>query len=362
VVYIKILVIALPGLGDALMATPMIKSLRENFKDAKIEVLTMQKATYEILETNPNLENVYYFNFFGAGYFGSIKYLLKNFKGKYDVSITVYPSYPKHYHIVGYLIGAKRRIAHKFKKGYFKEFHFLNTDLIDAEENKHNVINNVNLLIPLDIVVSENEIKKMNLELYLTDEDEEKGKIFFEENGIDYDKAIFIHNGSSRVKKGSEKRRLPLNKLKELINLIISNDYQILFNIGPEEKYVKKFLLENFKPLINKKIYLVEGFRIREVASIIKRCKKVVTTDSGIMHISAALGKEIICFFGNTDTRKVHPWNTEYKVITSGLNCSPCYTSYTMREFKCIHPEYEEDSEVFPCMENIDVKKVLEWL
>ena len=358
----RILILALPGLGDALMATPMIKLLRKNIKDAEIDVLTMQKATYEILETNPNLNNVYYFNFFEAGYFGSIKYLLKNFRGEYDVSITIYPSYPKHYHIVSYLIGAKRRIAHKFNKGYFEEFHFLNTDLVDAEEDKHNVINNINLLKPLDIVATENEIKKMNLELYLTDKDEEKGKMFFEKNGIDYDKAIFIHNGSSRVKKNSERRRLPLNKLRELINLILDRDYQILFNIGPEEKFMKKFLMENFKSLISKKIYLVEGFKIREVASIMKRCKKVFTTDSGIMHISAALRKEIICFFGPTDMRKVHPWNTKYKIITAGFDCSPCYLSYCMREFKCIHPKYNGNNEVFPCMERINVKKVLKCL
>ncbi|AIJ06302.1 hypothetical protein JH146_1460 [Methanocaldococcus bathoardescens] len=339
------------------MSTPMIKLLRKNFKDDEIEALTMQKATYEILETNPNLDNVYYFNFFKIGHFGSIKYLFESFRGKYDVSITIYPSYPKHYHVLSYLIGAKRRIAHKFNKGYFKEFHFLNTDLINAEEDKHNVINNVNLLKPLDIVISENEIKKMNLELYLTDEDEEKGRIFFEENGIDYDKAIFIHNGSSRVKKGSEKRRLPLSKLKELINLILRKDYQILFNIGPEEKYMKKFLIENFKSLIDKKIYLVEGFRIREVASIIKRCKKVFVTDSGIMHISAALGKETVCFFGPTDVRKVHPWNTKHEIITAGFECSPCYWHYSMREFECNHSEYKKNSEVFPCTEKIDIKK-----
>ena len=215
----RILIIALPGLGDVLMSTPMIKLLRENFKNAEIEALTMQKATCEILETNPNLNNVYYFDFFEAGYFGSTKYLLKNFRGKYDVSITIYPSYRKHYHVVSYLIGAKRRIAHRFNKGYFNEFHFLNTDLVDAEENKHNVINNVNLLRPLNVNITENKIKKLNLEIYLTDDEEEKGRIFFEKNDVDYDKAIFIHNGSSKVKKGSEKRRLSLVKLKELINL-----------------------------------------------------------------------------------------------------------------------------------------------
>ena len=79
------------------------------------------------------------------------------------------------------------------------------------------------------------------------------------------------------------------------------------------------------------------------------------------MHISASLKKETICFVGPVNIAQTYPWNTNYKIISAGLNCSPCYISYTMREIKCTHPEYE-DNEVFPCMEKIDVKRVLRYL
>ena len=94
----RIIVIALGGLGDILMTTPMIKVLRSAYPKAKIDTITMLPSSYEILKNNPNLNNVIYYPFLKEGYSRSLFFLLKNFsfkRGFYDVSITLYPSYPK---------------------------------------------------------------------------------------------------------------------------------------------------------------------------------------------------------------------------------------------------------------------------
>ena len=59
----KILIIALSGIGDALMFTPALKLLRTSLPEAKTDVLTMFKGSEEILKNNPAASNLLRFDF-----------------------------------------------------------------------------------------------------------------------------------------------------------------------------------------------------------------------------------------------------------------------------------------------------------
>jgi len=352
----RIIVIALGGLGDILMTTPMIKVLRSAYPKAKIDTITMLPSSYEILKNNPNLNNVIYYPFLKEGYSRSLFFLLKNFsfkRGFYDVSITLYPSYPKHYHIVSYLVGAKKRIATRFKKGYLKECFFLYTDLVEAKEDKHHVINNLNLLRPLGIKISEEEAQKLDLEIYL-EKPSTRCEEFLANTKSPF---IFIHNGSFLSKKGSEKRRLILVQVISLIESIINRNLNVVFNIGPEEVAQKKVIAEKLHYLINKKVFLCQNFPLNDVSHIIKNAYKVISTDSGIHHLAAALKKEIILILGLTDERKIYPWNARYHIISAPVPCRPCYLSYAQREFVC-----KNKNEKWACIKRIDVRKIVELI
>jgi len=350
----KILILSLPGIGDTLMATPMIKILRQNRPDAEIWALTMQKGSYETLETNPNLDKVLFFDFQKQGNIKSLIYCINLKKEKFDVSITIYPSVRMQYQQIAFLIGAKKRIAHSFCKGYWSEFHFLNTNLIPADETKHNVINNLNLLQALGIIYNNDFLKKTKLEVYPTKKDEKNAGKFLNDNNLVNKKLLVFHNGTSTIKKGSEKRRLSMKNYVSAIKKEIERDYTVLIPIDSCEKAYESVI----KTKLKKNICFVKGLNIRELAVILKKSKKLKVIDSGIMHLGAAVGCDIDVFLGNTDKRKIYPWNTSYKIISKNLPCSPCYLSYTQKEFKCNHPEYKKTDEVFPCMKDIFIKKL----
>lgn len=44
-------------------------------------------------------------------------------------------------------------------------------------------------------------------------------------------------------------------------------------------------------------------------------CDKVVCSDGGAMHIAAALGKPLVCFFGNSDARRWYPWGVPHVLL-----------------------------------------------
>ena len=45
------------------------------------------------------------------------------------------------------------------------------------------------------------------------------------------------------------------------------------------------------------------------------RCHSVICSDGGAMHIAAALGKPILCFFGKSDKTRWYPWGTEHVLL-----------------------------------------------
>ena len=64
----KILIIALSGIGDALIFTPALKLMRQVLPDAEIDVLTMLRGVEDIYSNNPNINKIHFFDFMNEGY------------------------------------------------------------------------------------------------------------------------------------------------------------------------------------------------------------------------------------------------------------------------------------------------------
>src|ERR1051325_10612395 len=111
----KILVIALAGIGDTLIATPLIHELRANFPDAQIDALVRWPGARDLLEGNPHLNTVHQKDFVKAGTLATLKFLLMLRKENYDVSINAHPQSRTEYRIIARIIGARKRISHVYE-------------------------------------------------------------------------------------------------------------------------------------------------------------------------------------------------------------------------------------------------------
>lgn len=64
---------------------------------------------------------------------------------------------------------------------------------------------------------------------------------------------------------------------------------------------------------------------LKDLAELYRCAALLVTTDSGPMHLAAAMGTPVVALFGPTDPKRTGPYGIGHQVIREALSCSPCF-------------------------------------
>ncbi len=342
----KILIIALSGIGDALMFTPALKLLKKELPQSQIDVLVMFAGAKEVFANNPNVNQIIHFNFLKQGKLKSLKFVL-GLRGKYDSTINVYPSNRKEYNIISYLIGARKRAAVEYLRMNTENFGWLNNLTVKEDDSLHNVQTNIRMAGKL---LNKKFDQDPPLEIYLTDFDLNFAADYLKSNNIsETDFVVGFHPGCATLKNHIMRRWEP-EKFADLgKKLIEEKNAKIFLFGGPEE--------EELKSAINKMVdsencYVIKTDKFLQNIAIMKRCNLFVTNDSALMHVASALQIPVVAIIGPTNVNYIHPWKTKYKIASLNLECAPCFY-YSPKPLTC-----KRDDIKFKCIKELSVEKV----
>lgn len=73
-----------------------------------------------------------------------------------------------------------------------------------------------------------------------------------------------------------------------------------------------------------------------QLVGVLNRCDTLVSVDSGVLHLAAALGKRVAGLYGPSNYRITGPQGDGHVVITSKADCSPCVRTTCDRARVCM--------------------------
>ncbi len=312
----KFLIIRFSSIGDIVLTTPVIRCLRKRYPDDEIHFLTRQ-AFKNIVEHNPYINKIHTLG-------DSFELMLHELATEdYDYIIDLHHNL-RTLRVKKHLKQVK---SFSFNKLNIEKF-ILTSFKINTLPKKHIVDRNFECIQPLGV---ENDGLGLDYFIPAFDQVKESELPTSHMHGF-----IAVVIGAALATK-----KLPLHKLKELCAAI---DHPIIL-LGGKEDY------ENGKAiaLVDEiKIYNACGkFNLNESADLVKKSKLVITHDTGLMHIAAALQKPIISVWGNTvPAFGMYPYygkrsHVNYDVMEiSKLWCRPCskigYKKCPKGHFNCM--------------------------
>lgn len=279
----KILVISLAGIGDALLATPLIHELRANFPAATIDVLTKEAGARDLLENNPHLNRVLYKNLLRSTRSEAFGYLWSLRKNGYDLSINTHPQSRTIYRIAARIIGAKTRISHEYECFTWLDRKLVNK-MLPQDYSRHSIENNFDIL---PIIGANKKLPAHEIEIFLTGNEEKWADDFLAGNQLTGKKSLGVHVGSGGTK-NLPLKRWPLKNYAGLVEQLNRErpDIQVLLFGGPEETKEHELVLAQANRALTME---VKTPNLRLTAALMKRCSAFLSVDTALMHIATAL-------------------------------------------------------------------------
>jgi len=130
-------------------------------------------------------------------------------------------------------------------------------------------------------------------------------------------------------------KRWPEIHFASLARLLAARGYAVWLIGSPKDHAVAETIAKNAG---NACINLCGKTDIAEAADLLAAARLVVTNDSGLMHVAAAVGSPVIALYGSSSPQFTPPLSAAAQVLTLDLECSPCFERICpLGHFKCLN-------------------------
>ena len=337
----RLLVLSLAGAGDTLMATPLLRELRAQFPEARIDVLVLQTpAAADVLAGNPNIDRVLPHNFMKEPWGRSVARLWRLRRERYDLSISTFPQNRLAYNLVARLAGARERIGFDYAVDCGARSRLLQTRTIPERTDLHVAENNLRV-VP-EALGRPLRSPPGRLEMFFDPEHPAFAERFLRERDLDRRRRIGFHPGSGTTK-NLVLKRWPAEKWGALARLWLeaeADDAVLLFG-GPEERELRASIRRAAGGDFGGRLVEAAAPDLRHASALVARLDVMAVNDSLLTHVASALGVPVVNVMGPTPAASLYPWAVAHRIVRLDLPCSPCY-GYSRHGIRCTNPRHLE--------------------
>jgi len=312
---VNILIVKLSAIGDVIHTLPSLAELRRLYPEAHI-TWVVEEAAADLVKNHPSLDSVLiskrksWIRDFQSGRFKQplqeiLAFIKTLQQRRYDLVIDFHGLFKSS--IIVWLSGGKRKLGYDS----WQELSglFLN-ERIPEDMNKHAVDRYLDFPRYLGA-----QTESVQFVLPLNKEAEERAQGLLRKHNLEDKKFVAVNPVALWETKlwNNEKFARLADRIHQELHM------KVVFT-GRE----KEPLRDITSRMTSEGINLGGTTTLLELASVYKKAKVVITTDSGPMHLAAAVGTPVVALFGPTDPVRTGPYGTRHEVIRAHMECSPC--------------------------------------
>lgn len=287
------LIIRLSSLGDIILTQAVVAALKRNYPNCQI-TFVCKEAFKGIVQMMGSIEVLCWRE--NLGFFKELR------EQEYDAVIDL------HGKLASHLISLSARARKKYR--YHKQ-HKLRQQIVKHETDE-SISSTVDLYFSaLTELLPEESWEPPKLYPHLLQKDE----VSLPEEWTGK-KVIAIFAGAAHFTK-----TYPLAQYRDFLRLA-KEDWRFIFLGSEAEKDLSEAIRGSFETV---SINQCGAYDLASLASLLQKVDLVISSDSGPMHLAAALGCRQIAIFGSTHPRLgFAPLNPKAEVLCADLPCQPC--------------------------------------
>ena len=327
----RVLVVRLRSIGDTVLTTPSLDSLRRFLPDAQIDIL-LEDWVAPVLDGFDAVDNVLAFKKDDLA--ARLKMSLQIRQNKYDAVFNLHGGTT-----AGFFVrasSAKYRIGYDFYR--YKRFHthlfpisdcinFWQTDKLHSAEQMLGLLGLAGVPVKdkpkSRLVVTETAQKLLEEKFNAKTQRRKDAKDFFNSFALIHPVAAF------------DTKQWATENFARVAEFLSEKGLPIVAVATKKEREV----LENLKKISNAPIVTFDDLTLPEITALASRAKIFVGNDSGIAHIAAAVQTPSVVIFGSSNRTHWRPWTDALnEIVYENLPCQPC-AGYFCKEFdapRCI--------------------------
>ena len=361
----RILIRSTNWIGDAVMTTPAVHTIRKNFPDAEITMLAVPWVA-DIFRMSPDVDNIFLYDkkqLYQGKVKGPVK-LAKDLKPfGFDMAFLLQNSFEAA--LITKMAGIPIRAGYKRDGRGILLTH--GVKIAEETKKKHHVHYYQDMLASLGLTPGENQLR-----LPIVESIEKKTEGFVDclklQNPISHADLSQIEaaQGLQQIQAMDDDRvdipvigfnpgaafgpakQWPVAKFARLGELICegygdSGCIIMVFGTDADSAAAAQIVQGSARSPYHV-MDMTGKTSLMQAMALIKCCDAFVTNDSGLMHVAAGVGTPTIAIFGSTDHVATGPFSENAVILRREIDCSPCMQTHCPHNhLKCLESISAED-------------------